>query len=97
MVQLIKEWLKGCVNVGKINHPTTDFSDGTFHMNSYSERVAVKPMAFMIRRDVRQTVRRFKSEFPKDVHWLPNRAKLPTRTRNYEFNLIYTNFMPLSR
>ena len=50
-----------CMGV-PINHPSADFFDGAFHMNSYPERVAVKPMAFMISRDVRQTVRSLTSQ-----------------------------------
>ncbi len=68
MIQLIAEGTERSFNVGKIHHPSGLFLDRATDVDFDSKRMSVEPRALMIRWDVRQTVRGFKSKFLKDVH-----------------------------
>ena len=87
MVELLMQRREGSLDVGEVHHPAGLLADVALDVHRDVERVAVKPRALVIGRDVRQPVSRLEGELLEDGdHGMPRylcvcTLKPPSRMR----------------
>ena len=68
MIEHLANWLEGVGNLGVVDEPTGSRINFSANGDFTLEGVAVKPGAFVIRRNARQAMRRFESKFLNEFY-----------------------------
>jgi len=68
MIQHLANWLEGVGNLGVVDEPTGSRINFSANGDFTLEGVAVKPGAFVIRRNAWQPMRRFETEFFDELY-----------------------------
>ena len=68
VIQLIQDWLENALDISEVHDPARIWINRSLYIEPGSERMSVQSKTFVIRREIWQPVRCFKTKFLEYLH-----------------------------